>query len=51
MKATYDNTNNKTFAALKLIVYIYHCGMIKKHIFTNILMEYSDRIDISQFKL
>ena len=51
MKATYDNTNNKTFAALKLIEYIYHCGMIKKHVFTNILMEYSDRIDISQFKL
>ena len=40
-----------TFAALKLIEYLYHSGMIQKHVFQNILSEYSDRIDISAFVL
>ena len=52
MKTNIDSSEySTTFAALKLIEYIYHCGMIKKHVFTNILMEYSERIDVSQFKI
>lgn len=46
----YSNDNNKLFAALKLIEYIYHCGMIEKYVFRNILNEYADRVDISQFQ-
>ena len=41
--------NNRTIAALKLIEYIYHCGMIQKHIYHNVLNEFSDRVDITQF--
>lgn len=52
MKASidYSTDNNRLFAALKLIEYIYHCGMIEKHVFQNILYEYADRVDISQFQ-
>jgi len=52
MKARIDclDDNNRLFAALKLIEYIYHCGMIEKYVFRNILNEYADRVDISQFQ-
>ena len=52
MKASidYSNDNNRLFAALKLIEYIYHCGMIEKYVFRNILNEYADRVDISHFQ-
>ena len=46
----YSNDTCRLFAALKLIEYIYHCGMIEKHVFQNILNEYADRVDISQFQ-
>ena len=46
-----SNDNNALFAAVKLIEYIYHCGMIKKYVFQNILKEYSERIDVSRFQL
>lgn len=52
MKTNIDSSENSTtYAALKLIEYLYHSGMIQKHIFQNILSEYSDRIDISAFML
>lgn len=41
---------NLTYAALKLIENLFQQGKIKKHVFRNILNEYSDRIDISAFK-
>ena len=41
---------NKIYAALKLIENLFKQGHIKQHVFKNILNEYKDHIDISQFK-
>lgn len=41
---------NLTYAALRLIEYLYQQGKIKKNVFVNILKEYSECIDISPFK-
>ena len=40
----------KIYAAIKLIENLYKQGKIKKHIFKNILNEYNDYIDISEFQ-
>lgn len=40
---------NKIYAALKLIENLYKQGKIKKHIYQNILNEYSSCIDLSSF--
>lgn len=45
-----EDEYNLTYAALKLIENLFKQGKIQKHIFKNILNEYSDRIDISQFR-
>lgn len=42
--------HDKIYAALKLIENLYKQGLIKQHIFKNILNDYSDCIDISEFK-
>ncbi len=50
MKTGIDSAEYSTiFAALKLIECLYQNGVIQRHIFRNILEEYSDRIDISRF--
>jgi len=41
--------NNKIYAALKLIENLCKQGLIDKHIFINILNEYRDCIDVSDF--
>lgn len=41
---------NITYAALKLIENLFKQGRIKQHIFKNILEDYRDSIDISDFK-
>ena len=41
---------NKIYAALKLIENLYKQGLVKKHVFKNILNDYKDRVDISEFK-
>lgn len=41
---------NEIYAALKLIQNLYKQGKVKKHIFNNILEEYSEYIDISNFR-
>lgn len=38
------------YAALKLIENLYKQGQIKQYVFKNILNEYKDCIDISEFK-
>ncbi len=51
MKKDNQNIDNEMiYAALKLIQNLHKQGKIKKHIFCNILEEYSDRIDISNFQ-
>lgn len=51
MKTNTDSAEYRTtLAALKLIEYLYQKGIVQKHIFHNILLEYSDRVDISQFE-
>lgn len=42
---------NKLFAALKLIEQLNHDGYLPDFIFENILKEYSDVVDITQFKI
>ena len=42
---------NKLFAALKLIEQLNHDGHLPAYIFKNILNEYSDKIDISEFTI
>ena len=44
------NEKAKIYAAIKLIENLYKQGKIKKHIFKNILNEYNDYIDISEFQ-
>lgn len=41
---------NKIYAALKFIEYLYIQGKIKKHIYKNIINDYSNVIDVSSFK-
>ena len=45
-----SRSNYKIFAALKLIEQLYIDGKIEQYIFKNILEEYKDRIDITQFE-
>lgn len=40
---------NEIYAALRLIQNLYRNGMIKEHVYRNILKDYSDVIDISKF--
>lgn len=42
---------NNLYAALMLIQALYKQGKVEKHVFKNILKEYSDRIDITAFSL
>lgn len=44
-----DEEYDITYAALKLIENLFKQGKIKKHIFKNILNEYKDSIDLTQF--
>lgn len=39
------------FAALKLIEQLYKDGKLPAHIFRNILKEYADVVDLSQFSI
>lgn len=41
---------NTTFAALKLIENLFKQGKITQYVFQNIVNDYRDTIDISQFK-
>lgn len=41
---------DKIFASLKLIECLFHRGMIKQHVFLNILNDYKDCVDVSQFR-
>lgn len=41
---------NTVYAALKLIEYLYKNGKIKQHVFKNIVDEYKDYIDVSEFQ-
>lgn len=41
--------NETVYAALKLIEYLYKTGKIKQHVFRNILEEYKDCVDITEF--
>lgn len=38
------------YAALKLIENLYKQGLIKKHIFRNILADYKDIVDVREFE-
>jgi len=40
---------NLTYAALKLIENLFKQGKIKKHVFKNILNDFKDTIDLTQF--
>lgn len=40
---------NTTYAALKLIEALYKQGKVQKHVYNNILLECSEKIDISNF--
>lgn len=42
--------SEEIYAALKLIEYLYKNKKIKEHIYKNILYEYRNHIDISDFK-
>lgn len=41
---------DKLFAALKIIEALHQQGLIKAHVFRNILKEYENSLDISQFQ-
>lgn len=41
---------DKIYAALKLIENLYKQGLIKTHVFRNILNEYKDVIDLDEFR-
>jgi hypothetical protein len=45
-----NKEKEEIYAAIKLIENIFKQGLIKQHIFKNILEEYKDRIDTSEFK-
>ena len=42
---------DKIYAALKLIELLNHDGYLPAYIFRNILNEYADKIDISEFTI
>ena len=42
---------DKIYAALKLIEQLNHDGYLPAYIFKNILNEYADKIDISEFTI
>ena len=44
-----EDEYNTTFAALKLIEALYKQGKVAKHIFNNILIECSEKIDVTSF--
>jgi hypothetical protein len=46
-----DYTSDELFAALKLIEQLYKDGHIPQYMFKNILNEYKDVVDITQFSL
>ena len=39
----------RIYAALKLIEYLYHKKLISKTVYKNILRDYRDKIDLSDF--
>lgn len=41
---------NKIYAALKLIENLCKQGLVKPHVFKNILNDYKDVIDLAEFK-
>ena len=45
-----DKEKNNIYAALKLIENLHKQGLVEKHIFKNILNDYSDCVDLSEFK-
>lgn len=45
-----EQEEQKTYAALKLIEYLYKQQKIPKYIFINIINEYKNKIDISDFQ-
>ncbi|MBQ3021902.1 MAG: hypothetical protein IJD91_01060 [Clostridia bacterium] len=45
-----DEEKDKIYAALKLIENLHKQGLVKKYIFKNILNDYRDCIDLSEFK-
>lgn len=45
-----EEEKNKIYAALKLIENLHKQGLVKRHIFKNILNDYRDCIDLSEFK-
>ena len=44
-----EKDSKHVFAALKLIEQLYHDGLISVRIFQNILNDYADIVDLSQF--
>ena len=40
---------NKIYAALKLIQHLYKSGKVKEYVYRNILKEYREYVDISDF--
>ena len=44
-----EKDSKHVFAALKLIEQLYHDGLISVRIFQNILSDYADIVDLSQF--
>ena len=46
----HSGEQDKLFAALKIIEALYQQGLIKSHVFRNILKEYENSLDISQFQ-
>lgn len=46
-----DTTPEMIFAALKFIEQLYHDGHISQKMFRDILFEYSEVVDITQFNL
>lgn len=45
-----EQERQKTYAALKLIEYLYKQKKISKCVFINIINEYKNKIDISDFQ-
>ena len=48
MKKAKEDTN-KIYAALKLIQHLYKSGKVKEYVYRNILKEYREYVDISDF--
>ena len=45
-----DEEANKIYAAIKLIENLYKQNLIKEHVFKNIVKEYSNCVDLSNFR-